>query len=111
MAYVVLSPCVDQLDQSCVDECPVDCIYQGERKMYINPRECIDCGACEVACPVEAIIRKKDVPEEEKAFADDNETFFNIVLEGQDAPIGNPGGSGTIDPIGADTPLVQAHSG
>ena len=55
MPYVIAGACVDVNDKSCVEECPVDCIYEGRRKSYINPRECIDCGACEPECPVDAI--------------------------------------------------------
>ncbi len=55
MPYVIAGDCLDIMDQSCTEECPVDCIYEGERKLYINPKESIDCGACEPVCPVEAI--------------------------------------------------------
>ena len=55
LPYVIAEPCIDVMDKSCVDECPVDCIYEGSRKLYISPVECIDCGACEPVCPVEAI--------------------------------------------------------
>jgi NAD-dependent dihydropyrimidine dehydrogenase PreA subunit len=55
MAYVIAEPCVDVKDKRCVEECPVDAIYEGERMSYIQPDECIDCGACEMVCPVEAI--------------------------------------------------------
>ena len=55
MTYVIGKECIDAQDHSCVDVCPVDCIYEGERKNYINPAECIDCGACEIACPEVAI--------------------------------------------------------
>ena len=51
MPYVVAQPCVDVKDKACVDECPVDCIYEGSRSLYINPNECVDCGACEPVCP------------------------------------------------------------
>ena len=54
MAYVIAQPCVDVKDKACVDECPVDCIYEGKRSLYINPNECVDCGACEPVCPTEA---------------------------------------------------------
>ena len=47
MPYVIAQPCVDVKDKACVDECPVDCIYEGSRSLYINPNECVDCGACE----------------------------------------------------------------
>src|SRR6185437_3376912 len=61
--YVIASGCIDVNDKSCVEECPVDCIYEGDRKSYINPKECIDCGACEPVCPVEAISQDRRVPE------------------------------------------------
>jgi NAD-dependent dihydropyrimidine dehydrogenase PreA subunit len=60
MTYVITSPCIDTTDQSCVDVCPVDCIHfeEGTDKMlYINPDECIDCGACEPACPLRHLRR------------------------------------------------------
>ena len=62
MTYVVAEPCVDVLDKACIDECPVDCIYEGNRMLYIHPDECVDCGACEPACPVEAIFFEDDLP-------------------------------------------------
>ena len=55
MTYVIALPCVDVKDRACIDECPVDCIYEGQRMLYIHPDECVDCGACEPVCPVEAI--------------------------------------------------------
>ena len=62
MTYVIALPCVDLLDKTCIDECPVDCIYEGERMLYIHPDECVDCGACVPVCPVEAISHETDVP-------------------------------------------------
>jgi NAD-dependent dihydropyrimidine dehydrogenase PreA subunit len=61
MAYYITEQCVDILDKSCIAECPVDCIYEGARSMYINPEECIDCGACTWACPVSAPIFEPDL--------------------------------------------------
>ncbi|MDQ4008453.1 MAG: 4Fe-4S binding protein, partial [Actinomycetota bacterium] len=52
MTYVIMDGCIDVTDRSCIEECPVDCIYEGSRKLYIQPGECIDCGACEPVCPV-----------------------------------------------------------
>src|SRR4051812_30719587 len=52
VTYVIAEPCVDLLDKSCMEECPVDCIYEGGRMLYIHPDECVDCGACEPVCPV-----------------------------------------------------------
>ena len=63
MTYVIAQPCVDIKDRACVDECPVDCIYEGARTLYINAEECVDCGACEPVCPTEAIFYEDDVPE------------------------------------------------
>src|SRR4029453_5885729 len=49
MTYTIAEPCIDVKDRGCVDECPVDCIYEGPRMLYIQPDECVDCGACEPA--------------------------------------------------------------
>jgi NAD-dependent dihydropyrimidine dehydrogenase PreA subunit len=76
VAYVIGSPCLDVKERSCVDVCPVDCIYEGARKMYIHPAECIDCGACEAVCPVEAIHLDVEVPEPETAHIAANAAFF-----------------------------------
>ena len=57
MAYVITEPCVTVKDASCVDVCPVDCIYttDADNMYFIHPDECIDCGVCEPECPVDAI--------------------------------------------------------
>ena len=51
MTYTIAEPCIDVKDRACVDECPVDCIYEGPRMLYIQPDECVDCAACEPVCP------------------------------------------------------------
>ena len=79
MTYVITSPCLDTQDQSCVEVCPVDCIHfdEGEDKMlYINPDECIDCGACEPACPVTAIFAEDDLPADMTAWTAINAEWF-----------------------------------
>ncbi len=106
MPYVIASACIDTMDRSCVEECPVDCIYEGERKLYINPKECIDCGACEPVCPVEAISQDRRVADGDEAFVEDNLVFFTQTLPGRDAPLGAPGGAAKTGAIGLDTPLV-----
>ena len=106
MPYVIGSECIDTTDMSCVEECPVDCIYEGDRKLYINPKECIDCGACEPVCPVEAIAQDRRVADEDQAFIEDNRTFFIETLPGRDEPLGAPGGAHKIGPVGVDTPMV-----
>jgi NAD-dependent dihydropyrimidine dehydrogenase PreA subunit len=65
MPFVIAEPCIDVQDQACVSVCPVACIHFDagkDRKLYIDPNECIDCGACEPACPVKAIYAEFDRP-------------------------------------------------
>lgn len=108
MPYFIASPCIDVMDKSCIEECPVDCIYEGERKLYINPAECISCGACEPACPQTAIFTDFKAPPEQEQFMADNERFFSEPLPSRAEPLGNPGGSVRTGPVGTDTPLVQS---
>ena len=56
MTYVVVENCIKCKYQDCVEVCPVDCFYEGENMLVINPDECIDCGVCEPECPAEAIL-------------------------------------------------------
>ena len=79
MTYVITEPCIDVIDKSCVEVCPVDCIHFEEgtdRKLYIDPDECIDCGACEPVCPTEAIFANDAVPEDQKPWIDVNALWF-----------------------------------
>ncbi|MCO6431034.1 MAG: ferredoxin family protein [Deltaproteobacteria bacterium] len=91
MTYVVTKPCLGTKDRSCVEVCPVDCFYNIKKKKYndqygaglapdgepgmlvIHPDECINCGACETECPVEAIYEDSGVPDEYKDFIKINE--------------------------------------
>ena len=66
MAYIIAEPCIGTKDTACVDVCPVDCIHPAKSRsyddgrptfdevpqLYIDPTECIDCGACVPVCPV-----------------------------------------------------------
>jgi ferredoxin len=63
VTYIIAEPCIDLKDRSCVDVCPVDCIHEANRILVIDPEECIDCGACEPECPVEAIFPEDALPE------------------------------------------------
>ena len=79
MTYVIADPCIDVLDKSCVEVCPVDCIHYEEgvdRKLYIDPDECIDCGACEPVCPVSAIFPQDAVPEEWNHFIEEDANYY-----------------------------------
>jgi NAD-dependent dihydropyrimidine dehydrogenase PreA subunit len=79
MTYVITEPCIDVIDKSCVEVCPVDCIHFEEgtdRKLYIDPDECIDCGACEPVCPVTAIFAEDDVPDQWKEYTEIDAKWF-----------------------------------
>jgi Fe-S-cluster-containing hydrogenase component 2 len=65
MAYAIAAPCVDHMDRACLDACPMDAIASEDgvdRKLFIDPDGCIDCGACETACPNGAIFRVEQLP-------------------------------------------------
>lgn len=111
MSYVIGTNCIDVTDRACLDVCPVDCIYVGDRKSYINPNECIDCGACEPECPVDAIFvdRKARSDESKVVFVADSIRFFQQPLPGRDAPLGDPGGAASLGDLGVDTELVAGY--
>tara|TARA_Y100000590_G_scaffold114149_1_gene130066 strand:- start:616 stop:903 length:288 start_codon:yes stop_codon:yes gene_type:complete len=95
MPFIIAEPCVGTCDTACVEVCPVDCIHgpdiidgRGDeakadgfnpdgKQLYIDPDECIDCGACEPECPVEAIFDEDDLPDEWKEYVEINANFFN----------------------------------
>jgi NAD-dependent dihydropyrimidine dehydrogenase PreA subunit len=100
VTYIIAQPCVDVKDKSCIEECPVDCIYEGGRMLYIQPDECVDCGACEPVCPVEAIYYEDDVPGDWKEFGKHANEFF------QD--LGSPGGASKVGATGKDPAAISA---
>ena len=75
VTYIIAEPCIDIKDLSCVDVCPVDCIHEFERILVIDPEECIDCGACEPECPVEAIFPEDALPEKWEPFVKINYAY------------------------------------
>jgi ferredoxin len=89
MAYVIAEPCIGTKDTACVDACPVDCIHPKKNttyddgrttfddvpQLYIDPMECIDCGACVPVCPVSAIFALDDLPEKWKQYTELNESY------------------------------------
>jgi len=87
----------------------VDCIYEGARALYIQPDECINCGACVPVCPEEAIYYEDDLPESLHRHLKDNEDFFTRILPGQSEPLHSPGAATRIGRLGVDTPLVASH--
>jgi NAD-dependent dihydropyrimidine dehydrogenase PreA subunit len=100
VTYIITQSCIDLLDKTCIDECPVDCIYEGERMMYIHPDECVDCGACEPVCPVEAIYYEDDVPGHLKDWYRVNVEFFENI--------GSPGGASRVGKIHQDHPITAS---
>jgi len=105
MAYVITTACIDVKDGACVKCCPVDCIYEGERTLYIHPDECIDCGVCVSACPVEAIYEDRLLPPGLEQFLTINREFFEPHVSG----LGSPGNAGDVGPIKCDHPLITAE--
>jgi NAD-dependent dihydropyrimidine dehydrogenase PreA subunit len=85
MAYVIAEPCIGTKDTACVDACPVDCIHPKKddggkhgavEQLFIDPVECIDCGACVPVCPVSAIYAADDLPEKWQHFTAKNAEYF-----------------------------------
>ncbi len=101
MAYIVTKSCIGTKDRSCVEVCPVDCFYNIKKKKYntkyskdprlaedwgmlcIHPDECINCGACETECPVEAIFEDSQVPEDMVEFIKINEEETSPLSDGE----------------------------
>ncbi len=78
MAYIITEPCIGVKDASCVDVCPVDCIHSSDEspQYYIDPDQCIDCAACELACPVTAIFDQNSLAAEMMPYIKINADFF-----------------------------------
>src|SRR3954447_25142652 len=88
MTYIIAEPCIDIKDLSCVDVCPVDCIHQADRILVIDPEECIDCGACQPECPVEAIFPEDAPPDKWQRCVEINYAYgrgLNVVKQLTDA--------------------------
>jgi NAD-dependent dihydropyrimidine dehydrogenase PreA subunit len=84
LAYVISQPCIGAKEAECVGVCPVDCIhptpaepaYAEAEQLFIDPQECIDCDACLVACPVDAIAHEDLVPPEWRGFIERNAAYY-----------------------------------
>jgi NAD-dependent dihydropyrimidine dehydrogenase PreA subunit len=78
MAFVITQPCVGSKDATCVEVCPVDCIHSeaNDQMNYIDPDECIDCGACVDTCPVSAIYAADQVPAEWRSYIRINADYY-----------------------------------
>jgi ferredoxin len=84
MTYVIAEPCIDTKDTACVEVCPVDCIhptktepeFESAEQLYIDPEVCIDCGACEPVCPVNAIFTLDETPDKWKDYIAKNAAYY-----------------------------------
>ncbi len=109
LPYVITEACLDVKDRSCVDVCPVQCIYEiengtlvsrfeaggdvenqhpphpdikflySDRMLYIHPDECVSCTACLPVCPVDAIYPEDDIPEHLRGFIEVNRFIFGDI--------------------------------
>ena len=88
MTYVVTQDCIKCKYTDCVAVCPVDCFYEGDEMLVINPDECIDCGVCEPECPANAIIPDTDSKFTQRLF-DINKKWSNVwdVIVDQKDPL------------------------
>ena len=100
MAYIIAEPCVGVCETGCIEVCPADCIHGPDdpegagaetkepgfdpagKMLYIDPEECIDCGACEPECPVEAIFEESEVPDEWEKYIKINYDYFGRDYSG-----------------------------
>jgi ferredoxin len=67
--------------------------------LYIQPDECVDCGACEPVCPVQAIYHEDDLPPEWKPYVEANAEFFK--------ELGSPGGAAKVGMTANDPPSIR----
>jgi len=110
VTFVITQPCIDTMDQSCVEVCPVDCIHFEEgpdRMLYISPVECIDCGACQPACPVSAIFPEDEVPADQAFFTEINSLWFEDPA-GARAQVPGEGEGAPAAPAAAAPPAAEA---
>lgn len=107
MTFAIGDACLDVLDLTCTTVCPVDCIYTGGRRAYIQPSECIDCGVCADVCPVDAITGEGYGGPAHSGAVADNLAFFTEVLPGRSEPLGSPGAARPFGVVGVDTARLR----
>jgi ferredoxin len=105
MPFVIAEPCIDVKDGTCLQVCPVDCIYEGGRMYYIQPDECVNCALCVSVCPVEAIYSEEALPPRWHDYLGANRDFFGEEVTGW----GSPGGLSDTFRSEVDHPLVAEH--
>ncbi len=112
MTFVITQPCIDTMDQSCVEVCPVDCIHfeqdSADRMLYIDPDACIDCGACQPACPVQAIFPGPEVPDEMAPYTEINALWYQDADAARARVAALVGGSAPAPAAAAAAPAAEA---
>lgn len=82
MAYVITGTCTK--DALCIDACPTDCIHPRKDEpnfdtvpqLFVDPDNCIDCGACVGVCPSNSIFLKEELPAGTEEFIDKNAAYY-----------------------------------
>ena len=111
MTFVITQPCIDTMDKACVEVCPVDCIHfeEGSDKMlFIDPAECIDCGACQPACPVSAIFPEDDVPGDQASFININSLWYSDPAAARAQVGGGAAPAADTQEAAVDAPVAEA---
>jgi NAD-dependent dihydropyrimidine dehydrogenase PreA subunit len=108
MPFAITDAGTDNKDLSCIEDRRADCIHEGARRLYVNPDECIDCGACEPIRPADGSYPDRRLPEDRHAFRAGNAGFLMVTRPGRDAPIGPPGGSHEIGPAAGDIAFTRS---
>jgi len=89
MSFVISQGCIGTKATECEKVCPVDCIHPREdevgfdevEQLYIDPRLCINCGACMAVCPVYAVYPEEDLPGPFRMFVEKNVDHFRMDLD------------------------------
>jgi NAD-dependent dihydropyrimidine dehydrogenase PreA subunit len=69
VTYVIAKQCIVVMDRA-----------EGGRAPHTLPDECVDCGAREPVCAVEAICHEDGLPEALTPHLADNEAFFTHAM-------------------------------
>ncbi len=78
MTFVVTENCIKCKHTDCVEVCPVDCFYEGENMLVIDPDECIDCALCEPECPIGSIYYEFELPDSQQEYLEINDEMSDI---------------------------------
>jgi len=122
VTYLVTDNCIKCKHTDCVSVCPVDCFYEGDDMLVINPDECIDCGVCEPECPADAIFLEDALPEPERIkWLEINTTYsyeWPNITDKKDPPDDWEEYDGLVDkyekfftPIGSGKDVLKDDSG